>query len=153
MTLIVFGTGLLKPNMSTMVGDLYPQDSPKRDAGFSIFYMGINLGAFLAPLITGYLGEEINWHLGFAVAAIGMTFAVIQYVLGGRWLGNAGKQVPNPLEAAERRRILTRTGLLAAAAVVVALILAVAGWLTINVVVNTLCRSPPSWPRSSTPAR
>ena len=55
--------------------------------------MGINLGAFLAPLITGYLGEEINWHLGFAVAALGMTFAVIQYVLGGRWLGNAGTAV------------------------------------------------------------
>ena len=138
MTLIVFGTGLLKPNMSTMVGDLYPQDSPRRDAGFSIFYMGINLGAFLAPLITGYLGEEINWHLGFAVAAIGMTFAVIQYVLGGRWLGNAGKRVPSPLTAAERRSVLTKTGVIGAAVVVLALILGALGWLTINVVVNTL---------------
>lgn len=138
MTLIVFGTGLLKPNMSTMVGDLYPRDSPKRDAGFSIFYMGINLGAFIAPLITGYLGEEINWHLGFAVAAVGMTLAVIQYVIGWRWLGEAGKRVANPLPPDERRGVYLKTGLLVAALVVIGLVLGGVGWLTIDVVVNTL---------------
>ncbi|WP_255545327.1 peptide MFS transporter [Micromonospora parastrephiae] len=99
MVLIVLGTGLLKPNISTMVGALYDRDSPRRDAGFSIFYMGINLGAFIAPLITGYLGEKINWHLGFAVAAVGMTFGVIQYVLGRRNLGDAGDGLPTRCSA------------------------------------------------------
>ncbi|MEE3921979.1 peptide MFS transporter [Micromonospora sp. BRA006-A] len=102
MALIVLGTGLLKPNISTMVGDLYERDSPRRDAGFSIFYMGINLGAFIAPLITGFLGEKINWHLGFGAAAVGMTFGVLQYVLGRRNLGDAG--------AARRTRCSVPTG-------------------------------------------
>jgi proton-dependent oligopeptide transporter, POT family len=88
---IVIGTGLLKPNVSSMVGSLYSKDDPRRDAGFSIFYMGINLGAFISPLICGYLGERINWHYGFAAAGIGMTLGVIQYVLGQKSLGNAGK--------------------------------------------------------------
>ena len=66
LTLIVIGTGLLKPNVSAMVGDLYPEGGARRDAGFSIYYMGINLGGFFGPLICGYLGETVNWHLGFA---------------------------------------------------------------------------------------
>ncbi|HET8655180.1 MAG TPA: peptide MFS transporter [Longimicrobiaceae bacterium] len=89
--LIVAGTGLLKPNVSAMVGELYQgQESARRDAGFSIFYMGINLGAFFAPLVTGFLGEKINWHLGFAAAGVGMVFGVIQYMAGGKYLGEAG---------------------------------------------------------------
>ena len=77
--LIVMGTGLLKPNVSSLVGELYPADQQaKRDAGFSIFYMGINLGAFISPFITGYLGENINWHYGFAVAGIGMVLGLVQ---------------------------------------------------------------------------
>ncbi len=79
LVLIVLGTGLLKPNISAIVGDLYPEGGARRDAGFSIFYMGINLGAFIAPLICSYLGENINWHYGFAAAGIGMLFGVIQY--------------------------------------------------------------------------
>ncbi len=97
MVLVVIGTGLLKPNVSTMVGELYPDRSSegnaRRDAGFSIFYMGINLGAFLSPLVAGYLGQKINWHLGFATAGVGMTVGLIQYVLGARHLGEAGLQV------------------------------------------------------------
>src|SRR5262245_41306964 len=65
--LIVLGTGLLKPNISAIVGDLYPEGGARRDAGFSIFYMGINIGAFAAPLITGYLGERVGWHWGFEI--------------------------------------------------------------------------------------
>ena len=84
--LIVIGTGLLKPNVSTIVGTLYRQDDKRRDAGFSLFYMGINLGAFLAPLITTPLGQRINWHIGFGVAGIGMTAGLIQYVLGQKYL-------------------------------------------------------------------
>ncbi|SCF12433.1 proton-dependent oligopeptide transporter, POT family [Micromonospora coriariae] len=138
MTLIVLGTGLLKPNISTMVGALYDRDSPRRDAGFSIFYMGINLGAFIAPLITGFLGEKINWHLGFAVAAVGMTFGVIQYVLGRRNLGDAGDRPADPLLGADRRRALTRAGVLVAVLLVLVAGLALAGLFTVNTVVNAL---------------
>ena len=90
--LIVVGTGLLKPNVSTMVGELYPEGGARRDAGFSIFYMGINIGAFLGPLAVGWLGERIDWHAGFAAAGVGMILGLVQYVLGGRLLGGAGLQ-------------------------------------------------------------
>ena len=82
LALIVMGTGCLKPNVSTLVGSLYKQGDARRDAGFSIFYMGINLGATLGPLIAGYLAQNVNWHIGFACAGVGMTFGLIQYVLG-----------------------------------------------------------------------
>jgi len=84
--LIVCGTGLLKPNVSTIVGTLYRRDDPRRDAGFSLFYMGINTGAFFAPLITGWLGQRINWHIGFAAAGVGMVFGLIQYMYGQKYL-------------------------------------------------------------------
>ena len=73
-----------------MVGALYTENDVRRDAGFSIFYMGINIGAMIAPLICGYLGENINWHYGFGAAGVGMTLGLIQYVLGGKYLGRAG---------------------------------------------------------------
>jgi len=84
--LIVIGTGLLKPNVSTLVGSLYKKDDQRRDAGFSLFYTGINIGAFFAPFVTGYLGQKINWHYGFAAAGVGMVFGVIQYVAGKKYL-------------------------------------------------------------------
>jgi POT family proton-dependent oligopeptide transporter len=90
LVIIALGTGLLKPNISTMVGALYTKNDTRRDAGFSMFYMGINLGALIAPLICGYLGENINWHYGFGAAGVGMTLGVIQYSLGGKYLGHAG---------------------------------------------------------------
>ena len=86
LVLIVIGTGLLKPNVSSMVGTLYNKDDARRDAGFSIFYMGINLGAFIAPLITGPLGQRVNWHWGFAAAGVGMVLGVVQYIAGRRYL-------------------------------------------------------------------
>jgi POT family proton-dependent oligopeptide transporter len=73
-----------------IVGRLYAPDDVRRDAGFSIFYMGINLGAFIAPLICGYLGQRVNWHVGFAMAGLGMTAGLVQYVLGAKYLGDAG---------------------------------------------------------------
>jgi len=103
--LIVMGTGLLKPNISVVVGQLYGQKDVRRDAAFSLFYMGINLGAFLGPLITGYLAQDEGfrarlagwgmdpnsaWHWGFGAAGVGMTLGLIQYVLGSRALGTAG---------------------------------------------------------------
>ncbi len=88
--LIVIGTGLLKPNVSAMVAGLYPEGGARRDAGFSIFYMGINLGAFMGPLLCGFIGERYNFHLGFSLAGIGMVFGLIQYRLGRTYLGQAG---------------------------------------------------------------
>src|SRR5947207_7424062 len=82
LALIVIGTGLLKPNVSTLVGSLYEEGDTRRDAGFSIFYMGINLGAFFGPIIAGYLAQRVDWHLGFACAGVGMLFGLIQYVIG-----------------------------------------------------------------------
>jgi POT family proton-dependent oligopeptide transporter len=97
LSLIVLGTGLLKPNISAIVGDLYTEKGPRRDAGFSIYYMGINLGAFLGPLVCSWLGEPregtgwVNWHYGFAAAGVGMTLALVQYVAGQRHLRGAGE--------------------------------------------------------------
>ena len=105
LVLIIIGTGLLKPNISVMVGQLYGEDDHRRDAGFSIFYMGINLGAFFAPLVCGWLAQseqfrgvlaragiapESAWHWGFAMAAIGMFFGLLQYLAGWKYLGDAG---------------------------------------------------------------
>lgn len=88
--LIVFGTGLLKPNISVMVGQLYPQGGSRRDAGFTIFYMGINLGAFFGPLVCSALGEKVNWHLGFGAAGVGMVLALIIFLATRHRLGEAG---------------------------------------------------------------
>src|SRR5919107_659124 len=79
--LIVLGTGLLKPNISAIVGDLYPEGGARRDAGFSIFYMGINTGAFLGQLVTGFLGESVGWHWGFGAAGVGMLLGLIVFAL------------------------------------------------------------------------
>jgi POT family proton-dependent oligopeptide transporter len=84
LVLIVLGTGLLKPNVSTIVGSLYESADERRDAGFSVFYMGINLGAFIGPIIAGGLAQKVNWHLGFAMAGFGMVLGLIQYVVGRR---------------------------------------------------------------------
>ncbi len=89
LVLIVLGTGLLKPNVTTMVGSLYSKDDPRRDAGFSIFYMGINLGAAIGPLIAGYLAQKVNWHIGFGCAAVGMILGLVQYVYGHKYLKGA----------------------------------------------------------------
>jgi proton-dependent oligopeptide transporter, POT family len=119
------GTGLLKPNASVMVGQLYAADDRRRDAGFSIFYMGINLGAFLSPLACGWVGQKVDWHLGFGVAALGMVLGLIQYVAGGKHLGSAGLDpVPaaSPVAAAKQARWL-RIGLGGAAVLMASLLL------------------------------
>src|SRR5262245_6419272 len=82
LSLIVIGTGLLKPNVSVMVGSLYEEGDKRRDAGFSIFYMGINLGAFLGPIIAGYLAQRVDCHVGFAGAGVGMALGLTQYIVG-----------------------------------------------------------------------
>jgi POT family proton-dependent oligopeptide transporter len=97
---IVIGTGLLKPNVSGIVGSLYDVHDARRDAGFSIFYMGINLGAALGPFIAGYLAQRVDWHLGFACAGVGMTFGLIQYVAGRRHLQPAIDRLAQQRKAA-----------------------------------------------------
>jgi proton-dependent oligopeptide transporter, POT family len=119
--LIVIGTGLLKGNVSVIVGQLYSKGDIRRDAGFSIFYMGINLGAFIAPLVCGYLGQEISWHLGFAAAGIGMTLGVIQYVLGSKNLGNAGLY-PAPAASPQAAAALRRNAAIVGGALLVVLV-------------------------------
>jgi POT family proton-dependent oligopeptide transporter len=96
LSLIVVGTGLLKPNVSTLVGSLYEQSDERRDAGFSIFYMGINLGAFFGPIIAGKLAEGVDWHIGFACAGVGMTLGLVQYVVGRRRLQPAMDRLVQP---------------------------------------------------------
>lgn len=132
LTLIAIGTGLLKPNISTMVGSLYSENDPRRDSGFSIFYMGINIGAVLAPLTVGYLAQHDSfkrflsgmgfdpaksWHWGFGAAAVGMTAGLIVYLLNLHRLGDVGKHttrqekkeklaVPSqPLTSADWKRV------------------------------------------------
>ena len=135
LALIVVGTGLLKPNISTMVGQLYGPNDHRRDAGFSIFYMGINIGAFLSPLACGYVGQTINWHWGFGLAGIGMTLGLVQYTLGGKFLGDAGLYpVPakDAAEAAAQKRWLS-IGIVATAAAIGALaLLSVSGVVVIT---------------------
>ncbi|MBL8512024.1 MAG: peptide MFS transporter [Betaproteobacteria bacterium] len=88
--LLIIGNGFFKPNMATMVGSLYRENDPRRDGGFTIYYMGVNLGAFLAPLVAGTLGEKMGWHWGFAAAGFGMCFGLAQFLWGQHKLGNAG---------------------------------------------------------------
>ena len=106
--LIVLGTGLLKPNVSAIVADLYPEGGARRDAGFSVFYMGINVGALAGPLICGYLGENIDWHLGFGAAGVGMAFGIVQYVYGWRYLGDAGALRAGPETRAQAWRTFVK---------------------------------------------
>jgi POT family proton-dependent oligopeptide transporter len=100
---VICGTGLLKPNVSSVVGELYPEGGARRDAGFSIFYMGINLGAFLGPIVTGYLGEGYQWHWGFGAAGVGMILGLVQYRMGAAHLGDAGLLKSPETEGVRRR--------------------------------------------------
>ncbi len=88
--LLILGNGFFKPNISTMVGQLYPQGDARRDSAYTIFYMGINLGAFFSPLVCGTLGEQIGWHFGFGAAGVGMVFGLIMFAAFQGWLGTGG---------------------------------------------------------------
>jgi POT family proton-dependent oligopeptide transporter len=102
---IVFGVGALKPNISTMVGGLYQKGDLKRDSAFTIFYIGINIGAFAAPLLVGYVGEVINWHYGFGLAGIGMALGQVVYVWGQKYLTTVGNFVPAQREIGTNRSV------------------------------------------------
>ncbi|HET6633201.1 MAG TPA: peptide MFS transporter [Rhodanobacteraceae bacterium] len=127
--LIVVGTGLLKPNTSTLVGDIYPEGGARRDAGFSIYYMGINLGGLLGPLVCGYLGQKVNWHYGFAAAGVGMVLGLVMYRMTQKYLGNCGTHAEPAHEQADRQaQFLRRSWLALAAGVGVLVLLVVLGY-------------------------
>ena len=111
LALIAAGTGLVKPGMGALAAHLYPEEGGKRDAAWSLFYMSIQVSALLAPVVTGLLGERINWHLGFAAAAVGMTFGVVQYIAGQRHFGDIGARPTNPIAPEDLRRVLRRAGI------------------------------------------
>jgi len=105
LVLIVLGTGLLKPNVSVIVGQLYPEGGARRDSGFSIFYSGINLGAFVAPLPVSYFAEKYNWHIGYAICGGMMLLGVLWFRTTKHWLAGAGSEPSHSGDAAKDARI------------------------------------------------
>ena len=106
LVLIALGSGGLKANATGIVGTLYAADDPRRDAGFSLFYLGINLGAFFGPILTGLLQSNYGFHWGFGLAAVGMTLGLIQYSFGRKNLPEEARRVPNPLPRSQYRRVI-----------------------------------------------
>ncbi|MEK5521151.1 MFS transporter [Heyndrickxia sporothermodurans] len=124
MVLIVLGTGLLKPNVSSVVGEIYSEEDSRRDSGFSIFYMGINLGGFVSPLVVGAVQSNYGFHLGFACAAVGMFIGLVVFLATKKKnLGLAGTFVANPLSPTEKKKVFTIIGL---AIVIIAILCAIA---------------------------
>jgi POT family proton-dependent oligopeptide transporter len=121
LVLVALGSGALKANASSLLGTLYDKGDARADGGFTLFYLGINLGAFVGPLITGLLQTRVGFHYGFGAAAVGMALGLAQYVVFRRNLGEHGRHVPNPLP---RNRFAVYAGILVLATVVVAVVLA-----------------------------
>lgn len=128
LVLVALGSGGLKANASSLLGTLYRPGDPRFDGGFTLFYLGINLGAFTGPLLTGLLQRHWGFHYGFGAAAVGMAVGLTQYVVFRRNLGTAGRHVPNPLP---RRAVGPVAGIVAGAAIVIALAL-ISGLVNLN---------------------
>ncbi|QAY68697.1 peptide MFS transporter [Xylanimonas protaetiae] len=137
--LVALGTGFLKPNVSSMVGELFERDDPRRQSAFSIFYMGINIGSFFSPLIVGWVRHQWGYHAGFLVAAIGMAFALTTFVIGRRLLAGAGDYVPNPISVQERPKVVRLLATIAVGvAALYAIVAAIDGTLGLEAVIDTL---------------
>lgn len=137
--LIVLGTGLLKPNVSEMVGGLYAENDNRRDAGFSIFVFGINVGAFIAPLTVGWLGQKVNFHLGFSLAAIGMFFGLVQYWIDGRkYLSKESLYPTDPLEPEEMKSLGKQTAIWSVLIILILILMSLFNMFTIMNVINLL---------------
>jgi len=150
LVLIAVGTGLLKSNVSVLVGKLYSADDVRRDAGYSIYYMGINTGALIAPLVTGWLAQsesfrgilaaagmrpETSWHWGFGAAAVGMFLGLVQYVGGGKYLSPDGLypvRPTDPVAAAKLQRQIRWTGIVTVAGIVLVVALALSGTISVD---------------------
>lgn len=133
---IVLGTGLLKPNISAIVGDLYPEGGARRDAGFSIFYMGINSGAVLGQLLTGILGENVGWHWGFGIAGVGMLTGLAWFAISSRrTLGNLGTEIardPDPVKQARMERYMKLGLAIGLGLLALVIVLAATGTIVLN---------------------
>jgi POT family proton-dependent oligopeptide transporter len=123
LVLIAVGSGGVKANATSLVGTLYSEDDDRRDGGFSLFYLGINLGAFAGPLLTGLLQKNVGFHYGFGLAAAGMFLGLVQYGAGRRRLSDEARRVPNPLTPEAMRRVLVG----AAVALVVVVVILISG--------------------------
>nr|WP_201470810.1 peptide MFS transporter [Microbacterium hydrocarbonoxydans] len=126
LVLVALGSGGLKANATAVVGTLYGPNDTRRDAGFSLFYLGINLGAFLGPILTGILQSTLGFHFGFGLAAIGMTLGLVQYAFGRRALPDEARNVPNPLPRSRYPLVAA----IAVAAVVLIAVLVLVGVIT-----------------------
>ncbi len=136
--ILISGNGFFKPNISTMVGELYDNNDPRKDGGFTIFYMGINIGAFFSPMVAGSLGEQVAWQYGFLAAGIGMVLGTIWFFVRSHTLGNIGMP---PKVKAERNRLAIKDwfSILAYVVSVVAGIFAVIlGWGAMPSIVSTI---------------
>ncbi|OFI46624.1 peptide ABC transporter permease [Floricoccus penangensis] len=139
MALIIAGTGLLKPNVSSLVGELYSPEDPRRDSGFSIFVFGINLGSFLAPIVVGWAQGEWNYHVAFSIAAVGMFFGLLQYYFdGNKYLPAEGLKPVNPMDASEKKSFYSKVIAGTLATVVFFGLLAAFKVLTLNLFINLL---------------
>ena len=128
--LVAVGTGFIKPNLSTIVGGLYDDDDPRRDAGFQLFYMSVNVGSLASPLVTGWLRERYGYHAGFSSAAVGMGVALIAFVYGRHKLSAFAFTVPNPIRPEERKRfVLVSVLIVAGTAALVAVLSTLTGSL------------------------
>ncbi len=137
--LVALGTGFLKPNVSSMVGELFERDDPRRQSAFSIFYMGINIGSFFSPIIVGFVRNHWGYHAGFLVAAVGMAFALTSFVVGRKLLAGAGDQVPNPILPEERPKIVRLlVGILVGVVALYLIVAAVDGTFGLLAIVDTL---------------
>lgn len=128
LVLVALGSGALKSNASALLGTLYPKGDPRVDGGFTLFYLGINLGAFVGPLLTGLLQEEWGFHAGFGAAAVGMALGLIQYVVFRRNLGTAGREPTDPLP----RRAYRPLAAVVIAAILVIVLVLVTGLVTVD---------------------
>lgn len=139
LALIIVGTGFLKPNISSMVGDLYSENDPRRDSGFSIFVFGINFGAFVAPYAIGYLGQEVNFHLGFSLAAIGMFFGLVKYIIdGNKYLPEASNSPSDPISNKDLKPVITKALAILGLIIVIILAMAFTNSLTVDNIINLL---------------
>ena len=140
--LVAVGTGFIKPNLSTIVGGLYDDDDPRRDAGFQLFYMSVNVGSLASPLVTGWLREHYGYHAGFFSAAVGMGVALIAFVYGRHKLSAFAFTVPNPIRPQERRRFVLASVLTVAAAAALVAALSILSGSLLDAISTTMLIIP-----------
>jgi POT family proton-dependent oligopeptide transporter len=139
MLFIMLGTGCLKGNISNVVGQFYTKDDPRRDAGFSLFYMGINIGSFASPLITGFVGQNVSYHIGFSIPAIGMVIGLFIFLnQKKRHFPEIGNSPPVPLEKGKAKKFLLACGSLLFLIFVIVSVLVSMGILSLNSIIDII---------------